>query len=79
MAITTFFKTVECVADVTAPLPPSFADWPANIQDRLLKQLEMASLRDGCKYSVVGSTAGVDLDSGPYVHVLAAAEVKLDA
>lgn len=65
----------ECVVNTTAVLEGHFNDWPANIQDGLYRALENIKLTTGRDYHIVMSRSDRDVDSGPYIHVIAAATV----
>lgn len=67
----------DLVVNTTAQLEGKFNDWPSNIQDGIHKALEQHSAIRGRKYVIWDSLAGYDIDSGPYVRVIASAEVKL--
>lgn len=67
----------ELVVDVTARMEGSIKDWPANIQDPIYKALADLSLRVKRNYQIVSSYSDTDIDSGPYVHVIAVALEEL--
>jgi hypothetical protein len=69
--IPTKYRVAELVANVTARLDGSINDWPANIQDQIYMALERQSHRSRVNFSIIQSYSDVDVDSGPYVHVVA--------
>lgn len=50
----------KMVNNVTAPMPGTIVDWPANIQDRFYALMEQTGKLDGVEYQVVHSESGVD-------------------
>jgi hypothetical protein len=55
-------RTFELVAWVSAPMPGTIDDWPANIQDRILAALQTISDREKVPLTIVSCVCEVNPD-----------------
>ncbi len=71
-------ETADLVQYVSGTLQGSLADWPANLQDAIAKQLEVLNrgraVQKLAPYRVTGSRSDLDPDNGRwFIHVQAQA------
>lgn len=69
----THVKVAELIANVTHQLDGSIKDWPSNIQDGVYAALERIVKRTDMPYEIVAAYSDTDVDSGPFIRVIAAA------
>lgn len=60
----------ELIVNVSAVMPGSITDWPANVQDGVYAALERVIMRSHIPYEIVASYSDVDVDTGPYIRVI---------
>ena len=69
----TRYRVAELVVDISARLEGDIDDWPANIQDGIFKALADRCHASRADFKIVKSYCDVDVDTGPYIHVIAVA------
>lgn len=69
---------VDMVVNVSAPIPGTIEDWPAQIQDAIYEALMKKCVADGRTYTILNSRCGID-DGVAYLHVVAAWKRGIDA
>lgn len=66
-------RIATMVVNVSAVMPGTIDDWPANIQDGVYAALERLCMRKRTDFVILKSFSETDMDSGPYVYVVAGA------
>jgi hypothetical protein len=61
----------ELIVNVDRQLEGTLEDWPAEVQDGVYKALERLAGRTKDSFTIEVSYAGYDIDTGPYIHVIA--------
>jgi len=67
-------REAELIVNVSAELSGGLHDWPPYVQDRIYKAVEKLEERTGVRWSIVASRSDTDVDSGPFLHVVAIAK-----
>lgn len=71
------YHVADLIVNVTAFMPGGITDWPNHIQDRIYKTLEEHSKQKGRHYIIYKAWCDVDIDTGPYVRIIARAPMKV--
>lgn len=81
----TKIRTFQIVANVTSFLEGGIDEWPANIQDRILEELERKSKEVELPLVIIHSYCGLDYATNegeadkPFIHVIASEIVAADS
>lgn len=67
----------DCVVNVSAKLEGEFADWPANIQDRIVDAMDAYDKALDRKHELLRAVCDFDVDTGWYVIVTIRAPKRL--
>lgn len=69
-------RVFDCIANVDAQLEGSIVDWPANIQDILLKKMEEIQDREKVTLTITESFCDYDIDSGWFARIICTAPAR---
>lgn len=76
--MTTHYAIADLVVNLTEAVEGEFADWPAEVQDRVYKYVQMENLARGRKYEIVRAYCGINPDDNvPYIHVVVKSPLPL--
>lgn len=70
MSIVTHSQITDMFVALSANLEGGIMDWPANIQDGILKALERKEAQENCKYEIIQSHCVLDFNDHPHAHLI---------
>ncbi len=70
------YVVADLIVNISAPVEGEFKDWPRELQDRTMKEMEMRGIAAGRKYELVRAYCG-ESDGVPFIHVVCRARVTL--
>lgn len=66
-------RVCELVVNIDVRLEGDISHWPSNIQDGIYKALADRSHKSRRDFKIITSYSDTDIDTGPYIHVIAVA------
>lgn len=71
-------RMYELIVNTDVPLEGVFDDWPAQVQDKIMEALQRLADHEKRRIVITSAAFAVDVDTGPYLHVIASEVVEID-
>lgn len=71
-----YYVMADFIVDIGTPVEGGFKDWPAMLQDRIMKDIERESIARGRKYVLERAYCGTN-DGIAFVHVIVKSPIEL--